>query len=374
MVKLTVVATALVAIALVVGVSGTFLTFSLQASVNELRSGVAGVSDRVGGLFQALGLTSAEQAKLVADARKEGALLVYGTIEESIMNAALGAFETLYGVKVEYWRASSSSVFDRVLAEVKAGNPRFDVVVLSPYLLNIVKKEGAFQKHGAPEAATYPKELQFDPDGVISPFITLRPVGIVFNTKLLKPEDAPRSLKDLLDPKWKGKIVIPDPAQHATTVDWLASLRRIFANDAEWEAWIRGLAKNAPRLVKSFIPAVETVIKGEKPIAITYVRYVFVYGTAPLDYVRISPSLGNVNSLAMGAKVAHPNAAKLFISFMLSRVALETLASGGENVALAGVYPKIKDIEKIQVTPLAELSAEEFQKWAQTFNEWLTKG
>ncbi len=371
--KATTVATALTFVALLLGASATFLTLSLQASVGQLHSDVASLSDNMNRLFESLGLETSEQAKVVASARKEGKVVLYGTIEESIMKAATDSFESVYPfLKVEYWRAASSGVFDRVLSELKSGNPQSDVVIVSPYLLNILKKEGAFQKHLSPEAGKYPKEFQFDPDGVITPFITLRPIGIVYNKQLVKPEEAPKTLGELLDPKWKGKIVMPDPAQHPTTSDWLFSLRKMFKSDAEWEAWIRALGKNQPLLVRSFIPAVETVIRGEKPVGITYIRYVYVYDKAPLDYTRISPSLGNVNSLALGGKAPHPNAGKLFINFMLSKRALEAMASAGENVTLAGIYPPIKDINKIQTIPLTELTAEEYAQWAKTFSNWLT--
>ncbi len=304
----------------------------------------------------------------------EGKVIVYGALSESTMKEIIELFEEHHpSIKVEYWRGSSSSVLSRVLSEVASGDPQYDVVMASPYRLRILKNEGAFQNYDPPNAVHYPDKFRFDPNGAISPAFSNVPLAIIYNTELVKGEEVPSSLFDLLDPKWKGKIAIPDPTQHVSTVQWLYSLQRMFESQTEWEEWIKGLGQNDPVFVKSFSPAVEMVVKGECPIAIGYIHKVFQLSEAPLDYVRISPSLANMYAFALGAQAPHPEAGKLFINFMLSREAMEVLTSTGYMTNFPGIYPPIEDIEKIEVILMDELSADEYKKWSQTFNDWLTQ-
>ena len=304
----------------------------------------------------------------------EDKVIVYGALEESTMKQMIELFEKRHPpVKVDYWRASASSVLSRVLSEVASDNPQFDVVMASPYRLKILKEEGAFQKYDPPNAKQYPSKFHFDPNGAITPAFSNTVIGVIYNTELVKPDEVPSNLFDLLDPKWKGKIAIPDPTQHVSTVQWLYSLQIMFESQTEWEEWIKGLGQNEPVFVSSFSPSVEMVMKGECPIAIGYIHKVFTLSEAPLDYARISPSLANMYAFALGAQAPHPEAGKLFINFILSKEAMEVLASTGYGTNFPGIKPPIEDIEKIEVILMDELSADEYQKWSQTFSDWLTK-
>ena len=104
---------------------------------------------------------------------------------------------------------------------------------------------------------------------------------------MIKPADAPKSLEDLLLPKYRGKFVMPDPTQHTTTLQWVASLYKIMGKEKAGK-FIRDLGATKPLLVESFSPSAERVATGETPIALSLIRYVVTYGEkgAPVDYVR----------------------------------------------------------------------------------------
>jgi iron(III) transport system substrate-binding protein len=174
--------------------------------------------------------TSAQDAKLVEAAKKEGAKAVaYGSLESNTVEPIIEAFYKKTGIAVEYWRASATKVMDRALGELRAGKPLFDVMVNNSGAIHVMKKEGIFAKYVSPAASAYPKEM-VDPD--LGPVYRNTPIGIVYNKAQMKAADAPKSLEDLLHPKYRGKLVMPDPTQHTTTLQWLASLYKIMGKES----------------------------------------------------------------------------------------------------------------------------------------------
>ena len=314
--------------------------------------------------------TAQEVAKEILEAAKrEGKVTVYGSLESESMQAIQQAFETKYGIKAEYWRASSTKVMDRVLTEARAGKPLFDVVLTNTTPMRILKQEGVFARYELPAAARYPANV-LDRDGVLSPPYRVVVVGVLYNTRLVKAAEVPRALKDLLQPKWKGKIAMPDPTRHSTTMTWLVNLEKLLGKD--WKTFLEGLAAQKPIMVESFIPAAKKVIGGEALLGIGYVKYVYGMGTregAPLDYARLNPVLADTHTIAVGAKATSPNAAKLFANYFISLEGLKILAAQGEFVLAKGLYPPIKDAEKLEITTMEDLTDDELKKWRGEFKK-----
>lgn len=311
---------------------------------------------------------SAADASKVEAAKKEGKVVIYGSLESGIMDEIEKAFTKKYGISIEYFRASSNKTLDRVLTEQRAGRPMSDVVVTNRGPMLLLKKEKVFAKYVSPESANFPDDVK-DPDGLLSPIYREVVVGILYNTKLVKPEDAPKSLEDLLSPKWQGKWVMPDPSRHFTTGVWLRNFEQLYGKD--WLNMVKRLADARPILVESFIPSVQKVISGEAQVGITYVKYVYIFGKegAPLDYVRLPKMLADGHHVGIQAKAPHPNAARLFEDFFISREGMEILAKQGEFVTAKGLYPPIKDAEKVKAVPMDELDAKEYKKWATEFRK-----
>lgn len=299
-------------------------------------------------------------------AKQEGKVAVYGSMESETMNAVAKAFTQKYGVGVDYWRGSSSKVLDRALNEFGAGRPSFDVLLTNRGPMLLLKKRGLFAKYLSPQNANFPPSMK-DPDNLLSPTYRIGIVGILYNTKLVKTEEAPKSLEDFLAPRWRGKWVIPDPTQHFTTGQWLRNLEKLYG--AEWLPLVRRLAETRPILAESFTPATRKIIAGEALAGVAYVKHVYSYGKdgAPLDYVRLPKMLAEGHAAAISAKASHPNAAKLFINFLISKEGMEVEAREGEFVTAKGVHPPLKDAEKINAVVIDELSDEEFAKWAAQF-------
>lgn len=318
-----------------------------------------------------LGGAAQAQTDLVGAAKREGKVVVYGSMETDVFEVIQKIFEGKYGVQVDYWRAASNRVTDRVMTESRAGRPQFDVVLTNRSPMLIMKKAGVFAKYTSPSYEAFPENTR-DRDGTLSPSYRVVVVSALFNTKMLKAEDAPKSLTDLLDPKWKGKLVMPDPTQHTTTAVWLANLQKVLG--AQHRSFIERLAGQVS-LVESFIPSVQKVIVGEFPVGISYVKYVHVYGQegAPLDYVRLNPVLAEAHHVGMSAKATHPNAAKLFIDTFTSRLGLLALARAGEFVLVPGVYPPIKDADKLRILMMDDLDDQDLKKFNEEFGRLFIK-
>ncbi len=315
----------------------------------------------------ALGTRAEAVAQSLEEAAKqEGKVVVYGSMESQTMAAIAKAFTQKYGVGVDYWRGSSSKVLDRALTEFHAGRPSFDVVLTTRGPMQLLKKQGIFARYLSPQNANFPANLK-DSDNILSPIYRISIVGIIYNTKLVKPEEAPKALEDFLNPRWRGKWAIPDPTQHFPTVEWLRNLEKLYS--ADWLPLVRKLAETRPILVESFILSAQKILSGEALAGITQVKYVFSYGKAgaPLDYVRLPKMLAEGHVAAIAAKPPHPSAAKLFESFLISREGMEIMAKLGEFVTAKGIHPPLVDAEKINTVMIDELSGEEFTKWAAEF-------
>ena len=278
----------------------------------------------------------------VEAAKKEEKVVVYGSVVPQAMKGLHDEFEKKYGVKVEYWRGSSTKVSERALTEWRAGKPGFDVVEGNRGVQLIMKQEGLFQKFVPPSADKFPAKFK-EKDGLITPWRVL-PISILFNTELVKANDVPKTLDDLLDPKWRGKITIPDPTRHTTTAQFLRNLEQIKGD--KWLDYVKALAKQKPLLVESLAPVTTAIIKGEAHVGITYIKYVKQY-KGPVDYVLQDKYLADPNYLALSAKTTRPNAAKLYIDFATSAVGQKEIAEDGEFVLAPGVYPPIKNAEKV---------------------------
>ena len=292
-------------------------------------------------------------------AKQEGKVNVYGAQVPQAMKPLHAAFEKKYGITVEYWRGSSTQVSERALTEWRAGKPGFDVVEGNRGVQLIMRDEGLFQKFIPPSSEKFPAQFK-EKDGMITPWRVL-PISILYNTEMVKTGDLPKTFDDLASPKWTGKITMPDPTRHTTTAQFLWNLNK-FKGD-KWLDLVKALAKQKPLLVESLAPVTTTIIKGEAPVGITYIKYIKQY-KGPVDYVVMDKYLTDPNYMSLGAKASHPNAAKLYLEYICSSDGQKLVADEGEFVMYPGIFPPIRDAEKVapRMVFMDNPSEEEFKK------------
>lgn len=303
----------------------------------------------------------------MAKATAEGKVNLYANI--TAIEPLMEAFTAATHVQGIYTRVDTSKFVATVLTEHDAGKLQADVLQGPLPILEMLKEKGVLAPYKSPAAAGYPQWATKD-DTIVQ--FGIEYVAPIFNKELLKPQDAPKRYEDLTDPKWKDKIVMPDPSTHATTICWLVGLKenKIFGSDDAWMKFVKGLAANKPMFVKSFGPTPAPVESGEKLLAISMPKYIIAKAPAPLDWVRVDTLLGTPRAIAIAAKAPHPEAARVVVDYWLSKDAMKILADKvGEYVLAPGVFPPIDGISSAKVLPIRELSDEEILKWGNEFKK-----
>jgi iron(III) transport system substrate-binding protein len=256
------------------------------------------------------GATLLAQSVDIDAAKKEGKVVIYGTIVPQVMTLIEKGFEAKYGIKTEYWRGDATKVIDRVLTEWRAGKPGFDVVIGARGPLALAKPEGVFAKYSPAASANFPAKFK-DKDGQLTA-MRVTPVGILYNTELVKSADVPKTFDDLLEQKWQGKISMPDPSRHASTAQFLWNMEQI--KGEKWIEFARGLAKQRPHLVESYSSVPNAIVRGESVVGITYVQYAG-QTKGPISFAPIDKLFADPSDAALSSKSPNMNAGKLFIEY-----------------------------------------------------------
>jgi len=305
---------------------------------------------------------------LVVAASKGPEVTFYANI--TAVQPIVTAFSDAFGIPASYTRISSSKILATVMSEFDAGKLQADVLQAPMSIMRYFKDKGVLAPYTSPVAARYPDWAK-DPDGVIYSF-GIECMGILYNTDLVSSADAPQHYADLADPKWDGKILMPDPSVHSSTISWLVGLKeKIFKDEATWMTFLEGLAANHPMFVRSLGPTPGPIASGEKAIGLSMQKYIITKAPAPLDWAcQGEPQLGSPRGIAITSTTDNPEAAQLFINYWLSRNAMEMLANQvGESVVYPGVFPPVDGMDAAEVIPVRVLSDEEIQHWGGVFKD-----
>jgi iron(III) transport system substrate-binding protein len=309
----------------------------------------------------------AAEANLLDRARAEGRAAFYANI--TAVEPIMKAFAADTGLKAEYTRIASPKFVATTITEFEAGKLLADVVQAPMPVLELLKARGILARYRSPAAAGYPEWTR--KDEYIQLF-GIEYVGLIYNKELVKPGDVPKRYEDLAHPKWKNKIVMANPANHPSTISWLIGLKEnVFKSEAEWMKFVQGLAANEPMFVASFGPTPAPIMSGEKLIGISMPKYIVTMAPAPLDWARLEqPLFGTPRAIAVTSRAPHPNAARAFVDYWLSRKSMELLARDvGEYVLAPGVFPPVQGMDKAKVIAIRELSDDEIQKWGNQFKK-----
>lgn len=256
-------------------------------------------------------------------AKKEGEVSWYVSHYTSEAAEEIGAtFTKLYGIKVKVFRTTAQVAYQRVTQDAKAGQIECDVFS-STDIGHVMKfkAEGKLEKYIPEEEAKAAKVFQnLDPDGY---FHTTSAgfVVISYNTSKVKPEDAPKSWKELLDPKWKGKISTGHPGFSGYVGTWAMSMKKMYGVD-----YFTKLEKNKPQIGRSINDTVTALNSGERQVAIAADGSTLYSANRGNPLAINYPTDGSVMIIAPSAILKgtkHLNAAKLFMEYLYSKEASE---------------------------------------------------
>ena len=247
---------------------------------------------------------------------------------------------------MDYWRASTTKVVDRALAEYRAKKSLVDVILVHDAEMRLLFKENVVIRYDSPMFKDFTKE-SVDPQ--LGPRYRDTIIGVLYNRNMVKAEESPKTLEDIVKPQFRGKVVMPDPTQHITTTNWVASLPTIMGKEKA-DKFTRDLAAMKPLFVEGLLPAAERMSTGEAAVGISYVKFSYLFSVkgAPLDYVRSERMLGEGSYIMQASKPVSPNAAKAFIDFFLGDESMRIMAKQAEFVTRKGIHPPIPGADKIK--------------------------
>jgi iron(III) transport system substrate-binding protein len=274
--------------------------------------------------------------KVVQAARKEGEIVWYTTMSSDQSNAFMARFQQKYSfLKPSVIRLGGSALLNRVLTEAKAGKYFFDVVHGTGEIVLPLMDMGLLAACASPERKMIPDDLK-DKKGFWTS-VYVNSVVLGYNTNLTKGQAIPRSYNDLLQPRWKGRKISVDD----TYATFLQGLISVWGKDKALD-YLKKLAEQDPVVMRGSTVRVQLAAAGEFPLVIAYaniIQYLAEKG-APMDWVALEPAVISVNTVMAGAKAAHPNAAKLFIDFTLSKEGQEKLWDFQRIPSRSDVEPK----------------------------------
>lgn len=285
----------------------------------------------------------ADYAKTVAAAKREGKMVVWSPTDMAEARYLIADFKALYpGVDVEYHDLGSAEVYNRFLKETENGGVATADVLWSSAMDLQVKlvNDGHALQYASPERTRLPDWAVWKNEAYGT---TLEPVGFAYNKRKLAAVDVPRTHADFI------RLLKADPARfrgHVITYDlensglgFLFATQDAKASNMLWEV-AQALGASQARQVTSTAAMLESVASGESLLAYN------LLGSYAYNKVRTDPAIGFVypqDYVLVGSRIAfiyrraaHPNAAKLWLDYMLSRRGQTVLANQSGLFALRG--------------------------------------
>jgi iron(III) transport system substrate-binding protein len=301
------------------------------------------------------GLTAAQDARIDA-AKKEGRVVWYTSLALPSAEKVAKLFEAAHpGIKVEVHRTGSQRILQRVMQELSANIKNADVIHTSDAGHFVLLKEKKLLAKYTPAGVDgFPSGFK-DADGY---YYGLRATVnvIAYNPKIVPAAEAPKTWKDLLDPKWKGKEVTAHPGYSGVIATHVLALVQLYG----WD-YFKQLAQNKLMLVQSAADPAGVVASGERPVAVNGGDYSFYQAMKKGNPVEIVyPKEGVplvVSPSAITSFAPHPNAARLFTDFTFSRQVQQVMAdseglyTGHPGVTYPADKPKLSDLKLLTVEP-----------------------
>jgi len=288
--------------------------------------------------------------QLIEAAKKEGKVVWYTSIDLAVAERISAAFrEKFGGIEVRVERTGAERVFQRIGQEYASNVHAVDLANSSDaaHLLEW-KRQGWLLPYVPEDVAKYYKPEHRDADGTYAGFrATLCPMA--YNTRLVKAEDAPKSFHDLLDPKWKGKIVKAHPGYSGTILTATFEMVR----DIGWD-FFEGLAKQNIMQVQSSTDPPKKLSLGERSLMADGNEYnIFLLKESGQPVEAIYPTEGTpfvIGPNGIFKAAPNPNAAKLFQNYCFTPEAQTMIIEVG---GLRSLHSQVK--ERPGRTPLRDI-------------------
>ncbi len=307
---------------------------------------------------------SEHTTRLIEGAKKEGRLLWYTALNINDATMLIKRFEQKYPfIKTEMLRLGGPELLTKILLEAQTGVFKADAIESVGATGHVLKKRGLLEKYVSPETSAYPASMK-DPDGTwVSFFINTH--VLVYNTNLVKKEEVPRKYEELINPKWKDKIALRDD-----DFDNFGMMLRVMGRERGLN-FMRRLAAQGVALRSGATLAIQGIASGEIPMGMN------LYGTraeetkkkgAPVNWVPMEFVIATIEPLSVAARAPHPNAARLFVDFLLSKEAQMLMRDRNRIPSRPDVPPEPPELTRgLNLIPTDLSLAEESEQIAKEF-------
>lgn len=295
---------------------------------------------------------------LIDGAKKEGSVTLYTSMTVDQAQKLNDAFRAKYPfLKIDMFRAVGERLLTKIMTEAQAGRFEFDVVQSAETQAYFLKKRNLLGRYLSPGVKHLTRGF-VDPEGYWAA-IYMMPNVIGYNTRMVKRAEVPVSDDDLLHPKWRGRI-----GMDGTKPEWFAwKLKRM--GQEKGLAYMKRLGAQEFRLYSGLTILTGLLAAGEFPLVLnTYLHNAedAKRKGAPVEWVAQDPLFTKFQPIGIGSKAPHPNAAKLFVDFMLSEEGQKIIASFGRVPTRRGTPTTVQGLEKLNFV-IDEFSAgDDFNK------------
>ena len=250
----------------------------------------------------------------------------------------------------------------RLTEEVTSNHNIADVAETSPEYMTLLQRGAMLQEYYSPELAAYEDEAKTKGHAGVYSWINREIyISLGFNTSLVSPADAPKATKDLLDPKYRGKMSI---AGTTTGVQWVGAVFE--ALGGEFLEKLSGQDINVQNMSGAALS--ELIASGEVPLSPTIFNsniFTAKQKGAPVEWRALDPVIAAVGTSGMVINPPHPHAALLLLDFLHSKEGQQAAMKGGLSSARTDIGSLGQKFKKVYLE--SKYSADEYEK---KFNEW----
>jgi ABC-type Fe3+ transport system substrate-binding protein len=295
-------------------------------------------------------------------AKNEGKMVFYTSVETEFARSLTSAFEAKYPlIKTDVFRSTHEKILSRMTIERQTGTYTADVISVGEFETYHLQKRGFITPYQSPLAAAFPDGFK-DPNGYWTDLYD-NLIVTAYNTLRVKRDEIPKRYEDLLQPRWKSRMVLDQNEDR-----WFANMLYLMGEKKGME-FMQKLAKQDVAIRSGRSLATQLLGAGEfdlQIVAYWYRPYLMKKQGAPVDWIGLEPAVVALHPISMAEKAPHPNAAKLFIDFALSDEGQKVFTRRGREPAKPGLKPEGYPTQ-LKVAPSRVQLAEKLQDYTRQY-------
>lgn len=291
---------------------------------------------------------AAQSREAIEGARKEGQLVFYSGMPIPDAQAILSGLERKYPfIKTTFYRATGSALVSRIQTEQRAGTQIWDVMNATGFEPYALLEQGYFAKYDSAERKNFP-EGHKDSEGMWATMYTT-PMVVSYNPQLVAAADLPKDYSDLLSPKWKGRL-----GMDSSDLEWYANMRKVWGAE-KGRKFLEGLKKQDVRFAQGRTMLTGLLSGGEIALLVNNFLQNVIEAKgkgSPVEFLGLDPVISAAGLVGINKQAPHPNAARLFIDFVLSREGQELIVKTDRSSVRKDVTGNPLDlIKNVRIVP-----------------------